>query len=35
MSTKIVEVFEWYQLDVHLDLTLRLYTKHFILMCNN
>lgn len=35
MPTKLIEVFEWYQINMHLDTSMKLYTKHFILMCNN
>ena len=35
MSTKIVEVFEYYQINIYLDSTLKLYHKAFILTCNN
>jgi len=35
MPTKIIEVFEWYQMNVHLDTSMKLYHKAFTLVCNN
>ena len=35
MKQKVIEVFEYYKVNIHLDSSLKLYHKAFILMCNN
>ena len=35
MTKKVTEVFEWYQINIHLDTSLKLYHKAFMMLCNN
>jgi hypothetical protein len=35
MSTKLVEVFEWYQMNIFIDESITLYHKGFFMVCNN
>ena len=35
MSTKITELFEWYQMNIHIDESITLYHKAFFMLCNN
>lgn len=35
MSTKLTELFEWYQINIHIDESITLYHKAFISVCNN